>query len=156
MIEIPIPGYETLQIEHLVFDLNGTIAVDGLIIPSVPELLTNLSNRAYIHVITADTFGKAKVQLRDIPCRLAILKNEKQDEEKLEYVRSLGFHRTVCFGNGRNDRLMLRHAVLGIGVILDEGAAMETLHAADVICPGIIPAIELLSKPLRLTATLRT
>ena len=35
-------------------------------------------------------------------------------------------------------------------------AAFETLAAADVVCRGIVPALELLIHPLRLTATLRS
>jgi soluble P-type ATPase len=51
---------------------------------------------------------------------------------------------------------MLQAAELGIAVILREGAAVETLTAADIVCRGIVPALELLSHPLRLTATLRS
>jgi soluble P-type ATPase len=67
----------------------------------------------------------------------------------------LGADHVVCVGNGRNDRLMLKEAALGIAVILQEGAAAETVAAADVVCTHIVSALELLHNPLRLTATLR-
>lgn len=59
-------------------------------------------------------------------------------------------------GNGRNDRLMLQHAVLGIGVIQTEGLAVEAMMAADVVTTDIAAALVLALNPLRLVATLRT
>ena len=156
MIEVDIPGYRTLQLEHLVLDHNGTLAVDGILRPGVQECLQKLSSDVTIYVVTADTFGKAGAQLAGIPCELTILPSGDQDVGKLEFIQKLGIERTVCMGNGRNDRLMLKEAALGVAVILEEGAAVETVSAADVVCSGIVPALELLLYPLRLTATLRS
>jgi soluble P-type ATPase len=61
----------------------------------------------------------------------------------------------VCIGNGRNDRLMVAAAGLGIAVIQGEGAAVETLNAARVAVPDIGVALGLLLNPARLVATLR-
>ena len=47
-------------------------------------------------------------------------------------------------------------AALGLAVIQREGAAAETLNAADVVCGDILSALELLTNPLRLVATLRS
>ncbi len=49
--------------------------------------------------------------------------------------RELGLEQTVCIGNGRNDRLMLKAAALGLAVILEEGIAGETIGAADCRLP---------------------
>jgi soluble P-type ATPase len=51
---------------------------------------------------------------------------------------------------------MLKEAVLGIAVVLGEGAFGQTLLAADVVCTSILDALALLEHPLRLTATLRS
>ncbi len=155
MLTVDIPGYRTLQLEHLVMDYNGTLAVDGDIVPGVAPALEKLAAHLKIHVVTADTFGLAAEQLAGSPAQLTVLPPGRQDKAKLDYVNDLGSAGTVAVGNGRNDRLMLRHAGLGMAVILDEGAAFETLAAADVVCRGILPALELLVHPLRLTATLR-
>jgi soluble P-type ATPase len=72
------------------------------------------------------------------------------------YVRRLGAGRTACIGNGRNDRLMLRAAALGIAVILAEGASAETVRAADIVVGDIGHALDLLLEPTRLLATLRS
>ena len=109
-----------------------------------------------LHVLTADTFGRAKAEMEGLPCRLSILPKEDQARGKQAYLARLGAERTAAVGNGRNDRLMLKDAALGVCVILEEGACVETLLAADVACPTIVSALQLLMHPLRLTATLRS
>ena len=156
MIEISIPGYKTLQLQHLVLDYNGTLAFDGELLPGVKECLTALSKSLEIHVLTADTFGKVESGMKGLPCKVSILPVENQDLGKIEYVKKLGVSETVCIGNGRNDRRMLKESILGIAVVLEEGAAVETLMVADVACTSIVSALELLQYPLRLTATLRS
>jgi soluble P-type ATPase len=156
MIQVDIPGYRVLQLTHLVMDYNGTLAVDGQLEAGVREALSALSAHLTIHVVTADTFGLAAEQLKDVPLNLSILPPGHQDVAKRDYVNGLGCAQTVAVGNGRNDRLMLQAAELGIAVVLREGAAAVTLAAADIVCMGIVPALELLSHPLRLTATLRS
>ncbi len=156
MIEVNIPGYKVLRIEHLVLDHNGTLAVDGILIEGVKKRLEDLSRVLQIHVVTADTFGKARSQLEGIPCELTVLPTGNQDLGKLAFVKRLGSDRTACIGNGRNDCLMLKEAALGIAVILAEGAAAISLTSADVVCASILSALELLQNPLRLTATLRS
>lgn len=156
MIEISIPGFGTLRLEHMVLDYNGTLACDGEMLPGVGEALESLAGRLQLHVVTADTFNKAGSRLAGLPCELVVLPKDDQHVGKRSYVERLGRDRTVAIGNGRNDRLMLEAAALGIAVIQREGAASDAVQAADVVCPGILPAMELLSHPLRLTATLRS
>jgi soluble P-type ATPase len=156
MIEIDVPGYRTLRLGHLVLDYNGTLAVDGRLADGVNAALNMLSKSVAVHVLTADTFGKAEAALEGVSCRLSILPKEGQDAGKLSYVRQLGCEETVCMGNGRNDRLMLKEAALGVAVMLGEGVAVETLLAADIVCTDILSALALLSHPLRMVATLRS
>jgi soluble P-type ATPase len=156
VIEINIPGYRKLRLKHIVLDYNGTIACDGELIAGVKENLNALADKLQVHILTADTFGKARSGLEGIDCELSILAPDAQDIGKLEYVKGLGAEYAVCVGNGRNDQLMLKEAALGIAVILEEGTAVDTLFAADIVCTHIVSALELLRNPLRLTATLRS
>jgi soluble P-type ATPase len=155
MLEIAIPGHRELRLEHLVLDYNGTLACDGELIEGVGPSLKALAKDLEIHVVTADTFGKVKSRMEGSPCKVVVLPQESQDFAKLEYVEQLGAEGVVAIGNGRNDRLMLKRATLGIAVVQEEGAAAETMLAADVVCPTIRAALDLLRNPLRLTATLR-
>ena len=155
MLTISIPGGATLEIEHLVLDYNGTLAVGGALLPGVSARLNALAETVQVHVVTADTFGVAHAALEGVRCTLSILPPGGQDAAKLAYIQSLEPERTVAVGNGRNDRLMLEAAALGIAVLEGEGAATAALLAADVVVPGIEPALDLLLHPLRLVATLR-
>ena len=156
MLSIQVPGFGALTLEHLVLDYNGTLAVDGVLLPGVKDTLNTLSDQLAIHVVTADTFGKAADGLDGVNCRLTVLKTGSQDQAKVNFVNRLGADRTASIGNGRNDALMLAASALGIAVILGEGASMVSLNAADIVCTDIASALELLMHPLRLTATLRS
>ena len=156
MIKIDIPGFRNVRLKHLVMDYNGTLAQDGILLQGVKERLIQLSKKLQLHVITADTFGNVKNEIAALPCKLALLKKENQAKEKMEYVKKLGAGETVSVGNGRNDRLMLKEAVIGIVIIQGEGASGESVMAADVVAPDIITGLDLLLNPLRLKATLRS
>jgi P-type E1-E2 ATPase len=156
MISIDIPGFRKLALAHLVSDYNGTLALDGKLLPGVAEALSSLALNIYIHVITADTFGLAKAQLAALPIRLTITPVESQAEAKLQFVSELGADTVVAIGNGRNDRKMLSAAALGIAIIQREGSAAETVASADVVSTNILDALELLDNPKRLVATLRS
>lgn len=155
MLSITIPGFGALCLAHLVLDYNGTIAEDGELIPGVQNRLSTLSQKLSIHVLTADTFGTVEEKLSGAPVKLHILGEGKQDEMKLDYVRSLDSSSVVSVGNGGNDRLMLEASGLGLSVLQTEGAAAGTLFASDAVCRSICDALDLLIHPLRLTATLR-
>ena len=156
MIEVTIPGHAPLRLNHLVLDYNGTLACDGAPLEGVRERLIALAPRLGVHVVTADTFGSAQVALAGIPCLVRVLPPGGQDVAKLDYIAQLGRKTAACIGNGRNDRLMLQAAALGIAVIGPECAAAEALAAADIVAPNIIAALDLLLNPLRLVATLRS
>jgi len=156
MFFIDISGNDRLEIEHLVLDFNGTIAFDGQLIPGVGELVNRLSEKIFVHVITADTFGSVIKSLSGVKCKIHIIQEGNQDKAKLEYVLSLGAGKTAAIGNGKNDALMLESSALGICVILNEGAFTGTLMKSDIVCTDIIDALSLFEKPLRLKATLRT
>ena len=156
MLETVVPGYKKLQIEYLVLDYNGTLACDGILLDGVRDRLEMLADTLKIYVLTADTFGGAGSELQGTPCELSILSPGDQHIAKREFIRGLGTDRTACIGNGRNDRLMIKEAALGIVVPQQEGAAVETILTGDVVCPNILAALELLIYPLRLVATLRS
>jgi soluble P-type ATPase len=156
MLEIDIPGYRRLHFNHLVMDYNGTLAQNGAFLAGVMPRLEQLAKSLRLHVVTADTFGQAKANLAVLPCEVAILSVENQAQSKLAYIENLGRDHVVAIGNGRNDRMMLAAAALGIAVVQKEGAATETLSAADVVVSDIRSALDMLLFPKRLIATLRS
>ncbi len=155
MIKFEIPGVGLKQIEHLVLDYNGTLAVDGNMIPGVKEKLNILAASIIVHIVTADTFGKAQDGLKNVCCEYIPTSDENQAKCKQDYVKSLGADSVIAIGNGANDALMLKEAEIGIVMIQNEGASGKTVANADIVCTDINDALELLLHPLRIAATLR-
>ena len=154
MFNLTIPGFGSLELEHLVLDYTGTLSFNGSLLPNVKERLNDLSKLLNIHVLTADTFGTATDELSGISCKIRILSGGSLDVQKEEYIRSLGAEKVVAIGNGLNDRRMLKLARLGIAVTGREGCAVEALLAADIQVMNIVDALDLISNPKRLKATL--
>lgn len=157
MLEINIPGFDKLYLEHLVLDYNGTLAFDGKLLKGVSSLLEQLADHLHIHVITADTFGSVKKMFADAPCTISVIpKGGEDDRAKADYVEKLGVHSTASIGNGRNDRIMLKKSALGIAIIQQEGASLDAVMAADIVSTSILQALDLFLNPDRLIATLRS
>jgi len=155
MIELVIPGRGPLQIQHLVSDVNGTLAVDGQLIDGLVKRIANLRDRVTVHLLTADTHGRQA--LIDKQLGLVAVRVQAGDEasQKEAYVRDLGAETVVALGQGANDANMLKAAGLGICVLSQEGTAVETLQSADLLMPDIFSALDLFNKPLRMIASLR-
>jgi P-type E1-E2 ATPase len=156
MLNLSIPGYGELHLEHVVFDFNGTVAIDGTLIDGLDMHLRALAKHFTLHVVTGDSSGTAKVELANIPCELTILPAEDQGIAKAAYIERLNPEHVVAIGNGRNDQQMLKAARLGIAVVGQEGLANPALAAATIIVPTILSAIYLLRDNNRLLATLRS
>ena len=155
MFTVEIPGRGRLEIAHLVLDLNGTLAVDGVVPASVVDRLRALSNGVRVHVVTADTFGTA-AKLRGLDIQVQVLPVGDQVEAKAVFVRALGAAHTIAIGNGSNDEGMVREAAVGIAIVGREGASARTVLAADIVVARVEDALDLLLIPQRLVATLRT
>jgi soluble P-type ATPase len=63
-----------------------------------------------------------------------IIGEEEQDRAKLEYANNPGLSKVTAIGNGRNDYLLLKEAAFGICDIQKEGAAVNTMNAAEMLC----------------------
>ncbi|MBI2994101.1 MAG: HAD hydrolase family protein, partial [Gammaproteobacteria bacterium] len=133
-LRVSIPGKRALRLTHVLLDFNGTLALDGRLLPGVKRRLRRLARTFTIHVLTADTFGSAARSLRGLPVHLTIVRT---GEDKRRWVTQIGRRRVVAIGNGRNDVAMLRAAALSVVVIGPEGARSEALHSADLIATHI-------------------
>jgi P-type E1-E2 ATPase len=155
MIELNIPGKGVVSLEHLVSDVNGTLAVDGKLQDGMVRMISALRDRLKVHLLTADTHGRQKAIDRRLNIKAVRVQPGQEGQQKADYVRKLGAGRVVAIGQGANDAEMLQTAAIGICLLSAEGTAVETLMAADLVVPDIYTALELLEKPLRLVASLR-
>jgi soluble P-type ATPase len=155
MITVEIPGAGLVEFGHFVTDFSGTLSEDGVLLPGVKEKLNELSGKLEVHVLTSDTFGRARKELEGVACAVNVLEGGGHVLQKENYVVSLGAGKVVALGNGNNDVLMLRAARLGIAVCLREGCSREAVEASGILVMSPIDAIDLLLSPKRLIATLR-
>jgi soluble P-type ATPase len=155
MIEETIPGRGPLRLEHLVLDVNGTVAEGGTLIAGVRDRLLDLRRHLEVHWITADTRGRQAALDAELGWPAVRVQSGAEAEQKAAFVQELGAETVVAIGNGANDAAMLREAALGLAVLGGEGLAVEALVVADVVLPGILAALDMLRDPARLIATLR-
>jgi soluble P-type ATPase len=155
LIRVEIPGRDPLEISHLALDLNGTLATDGKVPVEVEQRLQELASALAVHILTADTFGTAS-RLAGLGIRVSVLGPGDQTAAKAAAIRAFGVAHTAAIGNGMNDEAMLRDAALGILVVGQEGAAVRSLLAADLVVRSIEDALDLFRTPKRLVASLRT
>lgn len=153
MIEIAIPGGRSLAIAHLVLDVNGTLALDGALLPGVKPRLDALRQQVQVHLLTADTHGKQAAVDAELGLQATIVRHGAA--EKGAYVLGLGGEQVAAVGNGANDLVMFNAAGLRIAVLGSEGLAAPLVAAADVLVRDITDGLDLLLHPSRLVATLR-
>lgn len=154
MLTIEIPGRDPLTLHHLILDYNGTIALDGRLLPGVVPRLEALSRQLSISVITADTHGTAARHCAGLP--LEVLTFPTAEVGRLKAEQAQQHTGVVCIGNGYNDIPMSDVCDLSICVMGREGCCAALLLHADVAVTSIEDALDLLLKPDRLRATLRT
>ncbi len=155
MIEVAVPGRDPLRLKYLVLDMNGTLALDGQLLPGVRERLEVLSDQLEIWLISADTHGTLSTIVPTLKVTLRRIEPQAGTAQKGALVEELGATQVAAIGNGANDADMLRRAALGIAVLSPEGLAAACLNAADLLTPNIEAALDLLLHPRRLVATLR-
>ncbi len=156
MIEIEVPNWKRLRLEHLALDINGTVTLDGELIAGVDERLRKLTQQLHIVLLSADTLGTATEVAKKLGLELHLLDNLLVGaEQKAVYVSRLGAHNVVAIGNGANDGAMLFMAGLGIAVMGPEGLANEAMENADIVARDITTALDLLLYPKRLIGSLR-
>lgn len=156
MIEISIPGRNiNLQLKYLLIDLNGTLTNVGKLSPGVKARIMDLKDQIEIYLLTADTYGTAKVLSEDLGISLIKVDAINGGKDKRDFLHQVNASQAVAIGNGFNDTLMLEDAALSIIIIGQEGCAISALLKADIAVTSIIDALDLLLEPARVIATLR-
>ena len=155
MLEVNIPGFGLMRLEHLVSDFTSTLSFDGRLLPGLADQLNTVAQMLQVHILTADTFGRAQDELKDVHCTVHILSGSDLDRQKVEYVLRLRPDTVVALGNGTNDRRMLKAAKIGIADTGGEGCSVDALIAANIHVVRPRDGLDLLLCPKRLMATLR-
>lgn len=154
MLKIDIPGRAPVEIASLVLDYNGTIAVDGALLDELKPRLSKLAEVVKIYILTADTYGTVREETADYGIEVKTFPQGGAACAKADIVRQLPD--TCCFGNGFNDIEMFKVADFSVAIVEGEGMCAALLPQADVVVRTAAEAFDLLLKPDRLRATLRT
>ncbi len=155
MLVINIPGRGTFEIKNVVFDYNGTLAVDGHMSQLVKDMLLKLKDFLKVYILTADTYGTVEKACIGIDVHVKTFPRENAGLCKRDIIKELGATKTLCVGNGFNDIPMANECILSIAVIEKEGCSGKLLAASDIVVSSIEDAFEMLLKPDRIKATLR-
>jgi soluble P-type ATPase len=134
MILLKIPGGKSIEVKNVVFDFNGTIAEDGILINGINKKIIELSSENVdIFIVTADTNGTVIEQCKGLPVNIMTFDQDDAAEVKKKIVEELGYANTVSIGNGRNDVGMFNSSALSVAVIGREGCFAKTLIEADIV-----------------------
>jgi len=154
MLTIHRPGQEPLDIEFILIDFEGTMALDRRVHPKTKDKINLLSKRTKIYILTKGEKEVIGEVLKKVNAEVIYLNEGEGSQRKLDLINRLGERQTVAIGNGADDASMLEEAGLGICVIGREGVAGEALRRADVVVTNMLDALDFLLKPLRQKATL--
>lgn len=156
MYELNVPGYKTFQLEHIVFDFNGTLAESGQLIKGLKDRLCDLNNDLKVHIVTADTFNTVSQEFSNTDIHIEIIDNKRRGiDYKKDFIKELGKNAVIAVGNGNNDAKMLNTAEIGVAVIGKEGAAVSSILNSDILINDIKDVFDLIENPQKLIATLR-
>ncbi len=155
-MKIDIPGHKAFDIENLVLDLNGTMAVDGRLRADVVEKIGELNRRGIrIYIATAGTHGGVDELKDNMGIKVLLIKRGNEAEQKRDLIEKIGNGVTAAIGNGANDYLMLERAALSIAVLEEEGIYSKNLLVANMVVRSSESALDLFLNPKRIIATLR-
>lgn len=155
MLKLNIPGRGEIEIENVVFDFNGTLAVDGLMADTTRKMLLELKELVNIYVLTADTYGTVEKQCEGLGIAVKTFLTDNAGRCKLDIIKSLGGSSSMAVGNGFNDILMFKESCISVAVIEGEGCNGKLLAEADIVVKAIADVFGLLLNKNRIKATLR-
>ncbi len=158
MRKINIPNYGIITIKNLLFDINGTLQFQGKISPDLIIKFEDLKKIYKIYLISADTRGNLNEIAETLDVDYIKIKPQgiTEAEAKNNELIRLGKNVTVAVGNGNNDALMLKNAVIGIIIIGNEGASIKSIMNSDVALPSPLSALNFLLDEKIMIATLRS
>jgi len=154
MILIQRPGRNPLEIEFILIDFEGTLAMDRRVHPKAKDKINLLSKRTKIYILTKGNEETVAEVLKKVKAEVLYIREGEASQKKLDLLQRLGAARTVAIGNGFDDILMMEEVALGICVIGREGASVDVMQKANVVVTDILDALDFLLKPLRHQATL--
>ena len=148
-----LQGNQILEITTIVLDLNGTLAVSGLI-PDGVKVRINQLKKIGIDVVlfSGDKRGNARSLADDLGISFT---KSRTAMEKEKFFLQYDPKKTAAIGNARIDNGKFKHAAVSVGTIQAEGLHTGVLRYVDILVPSILDALDLFIDPNSLCATLK-
>jgi len=148
-----IPKGETIEIDTIVLDLNGTLTVKGILQNSTIELIKQLQNNDFrLVLISGDIRGNAKTIADNLGLELYL---GSTSDEKATQMQQFDKNKTAAIGNARIDIGTFENAKISIATLQSEGIHAAILKHVDIIVPSIDNALQLFLDKKSLEGTLR-
>lgn len=152
MIYNPV-GVGEIELNTIILDLNGTLAVHGKIVDGAKERLLKLRELGYaIYLFTGDQRGNAASPAAELGIEV---QKATTTEEKKALTLKLDTSKTVSIGNARIDIGTFEPVKLRIGTLQAEGIHTGILQHVEVLVPSINDALDFLIHPDIFNATMR-
>ena len=148
-----IPKGETIEINTIVLDLNGTLTVKGKLEDSTIELIKQLQNKGFrLVLISGDIRGTAKSIAYELGIELFL---GASSDKKAAQMQQFDKNKTAAIGNARIDIGTFENAILSMATLQAEGIHTGILKHVDLIVPSIDNALQLFLDKKSLEGTLR-
>jgi soluble P-type ATPase len=148
-----IPNGETFEINTIVFDLNGTLSVNGKIKKTTVSRLKKLKKLGCkLIVFTGDIRSNAEELCGSIGVDFMITKTGTDKEREM---KKLDKGTCAAIGNARIDIPMFDNARISVITLQAEGIHKDIISHADIITTSIDDALDLFINAESLCATMR-
>ncbi|TXT65221.1 MAG: hypothetical protein BAJALOKI3v1_120028 [Promethearchaeota archaeon] len=157
MKKLYIPNCGEILIRNILFDVNGTIQFSGSISKDLIPKFQKIKEIYDVYLISADTRGNLEELANQLQVKYIRInpKEISESQAKNYQLDKLGKNETIAVGNGNNDSLMLKNALLGILIIGNEGATRESLFNSDLVFTNPIDVLDFLIDEKAIIGTLR-
>lgn len=148
-----VGGIGNIEINTIVFDLNGTLQVNGAISPQIKPKLKQLSQVGIeLIIFTGDARGNA-ANIADDLC-IDFIKTANSKEKEKEFLK-FDTNTTAAVGNARIDIGMFKHARVSVATLQAEGIHTDILKYVDILVPRIEDALDFFIDKKTFNATMR-
>lgn len=149
-----VPEVGEIEINTIVFDLNGTLQVQKQIPDGVKERLQKLTEMGMEMVFfTGDARGNAHLIAEELGISFKKCVNGAEKEAAMSDYDP---ETTAAIGNARIDIGTFKNAKLAIGTLQAEGIHVGILEHIDVLVPSIVDALDFFIDDGAFRGTMRT
>ena len=148
-------GVGEIEVDTIILDLNGTLAVNGSIVKGAKERLGKLKELGYkIFLLTGNQRGNAGELCHELGIDFKVAKTSDEKEAiTKEFINSS--KGVVSIGNARIDIGTFKDAKVRIGTLQAEGIHTGIIEYIDILVPSLINALDLLIDEDTFNATMR-